>query len=340
MSKVEHQWPKSSLNPKYRRMPGEFMYKGNLWPSWTSEKMIRKVEDQFLFLPTDIILSGYPKSGITFLSEISCLLHFSHGKLECLQSAIEKVENCQVYFRVPFIEEEWTGLYPMMNNKVQAMEYLDCVREQQGGNQPRLIKTHLPFDSIECALNRMQRNLRPRILYVYRNPKDVAVSMYNFYCGLQNYGPFEGAWDEFFEMWIDGWIGGGDWRKVVPPWLKQAEIAEPTQMLAISYEQLVNDTEACVNNIHHFLLPETDLEPTVRQVILERTSFKKMRENKMTNYKDVEEFIPSFQFMRRGCVGDWKNWFSPEQNSRFMAAYKDTLEDLEQCAYSHAIRFE
>ena len=54
--------------------------------------------------------------------------------------------------------------------------------------------------------------------------------------------------------------------------------------------------------------------------ILEKASFKKMKEDPLKNcdwYKDYGVLKRKSQFLRKGTVGDWKNYFSEEQRQKF-----------------------
>ncbi|TPP57470.1 hypothetical protein FGIG_07301 [Fasciola gigantica] len=129
--------------------------------------------------------------------------------------------------------------------------------------------------------------------------------MFHFYQGLEDYGPFEGDWDEFFEMWLDGWIAAGDWRVVIP--------------------ELKRDPQQCVQDLFYFLFPEGQLDPEVLNAVVGRTSFERMRNNPMVNYENCVEFTDQFKFMRKGRVGDWKEHFSPSQSDRHDSAYAEAI---------------
>ncbi|THD23764.1 Aryl sulfotransferase [Fasciola hepatica] len=337
---TEDNWPRSVLNAKYRSMPGEFLYKGNQWVSWTSEQIIRRVEDQFQFWPSDVILSGYPKSGNTLLSEMVSLLVRSQGQKSKWAETLKWAHSYPIFNRVVFIEEIYQWIYPSCTQITKPMDYLEQWTTEGSQLPCRLIKTHLPADSIKCALDRVDQS--PRIVYVYRNPKDVCVSMFHFYRGAQEYGPFAGDWDEFLHMWLDGWIAAGNWCSVVPEWLKFSRLCTRpgNRILCLSYESLVREPMKCVQRLHRFLNPHQPLDPEVSEAICEHTSFERMRKNPQTNYENVDGFVSDFEFMRRGEIGDWKRWFTAEQSNEFDRIYESCVDQVNQLVFPEKLIFE
>ncbi|KAA0198169.1 hypothetical protein FBUS_07814 [Fasciolopsis buskii] len=128
--------------------------------------------------------------------------------------------------------------------------------------------------------------------------------MFHFYRGAEEYGPFIGDWDEFVQMWLDGWIGSGDWRRVVPEWLAYARSCKQNdrRILCLSYESLVREPIKCVDRLRKFLIPHRSLDPEVAEAIGEHTTFERMRDNPQTNYEDMNGFASDFKFIRQGKI--------------------------------------
>ena len=83
--------------------------------------------------------------------------------------------------------------------KVQHMleainhEELDCLPS------PRVLNTHLHFH----LLPKEAIAKKCKIIYILRNPKDVAVSLYNHVKNLLCYH-YDGKWENFLPLFLDG----------------------------------------------------------------------------------------------------------------------------------------
>ena len=64
---------------------------------------------------------------------------------------------------------------------------------------PRVINTHVDFQYLPKDLFAK----RCKIVYILRNPKDIAVSYYNHHKKLLMY-EFDGPWDNYFQRFMQG----------------------------------------------------------------------------------------------------------------------------------------
>ena len=65
------------------------------------------------------------------------------------------------------------------------------------------------------------------------------------------------------------------------------------------------------------------LEPQVVESIAEQSTFQSMKENPSTNFSSLAHLRKenSEPFIRKGIVGDWKSYFTEDQNRRFDEEY-------------------
>ncbi|XP_013910908.1 PREDICTED: sulfotransferase 1A1-like [Thamnophis sirtalis] len=250
--------------------------------------------ERFQAHPDDLLISTYPKSGTTWVSEIIDMI-YKEGILE--KCALEPI-----YVRVPFLEFAFPGLPAGP----------ELLREAP---RPCRIKTHLPVHLLPKSF--LEKNCK--IIYVARNAKDVAVSFYYFY-QMAKVHPEPGTWEEFLEKFMDGNVSFGSWYDHVKGWW---DIKEKHRILYLFYEDMKEDLEQEIRKIMEFL--ERPADENLIKKIAYHTSFKEMSQNPMANYTNVPISFMDHTispFMRKGVAGDWKNQFTVAQNEHFDENYK------------------
>ena len=195
----------------------------------------------------------------------------------------------------------------------------DAVHKQQMSlASPKVIKTHLPGNILNDAL----RKGNPKVIIVLRNPKDVLVSEYHFYRMSCDFGKFRGSWDEFFEMFKNKELFFGFWFDHVLSWLGKKDLKNH---YFVKYEDLKKKPLETVSGIAEFLKVSFNQKQLEDLVLY--TSFDKFKTNKMVNREQVVWFDhEASKFMRKGVVGDWRNYYSQEQ-SDFVDALCTQLKD-------------
>lgn len=249
----------------------------------------------FQFQDSDTLIITYPKSGTTWMQEVVTLV--------CSQGDPQRSQTMPNWVRAPWLEQYYSS---------QVLE------ASQG---PRLLTTHLPYHLLGPALQKS----KAKVIYVYRNPKDVAVSFYHFH-KMANFLPEPGSFQEFLDMFLEGTVNFGSWFDHVKGWTGQAALMD--NLFYISYEEMLLDLRSSIARISSFLQ-----RPLVEEEVnscLCHCSFSSMRENAMVNYSLVPQDIMDHNkgtFMRKGKIGDWRNTFSEEQSRQFDTVYSSKMKD-------------
>ncbi|KAF1405176.1 Sulfotransferase family cytosolic 2B member 1, partial [Spheniscus humboldti] len=250
----------------------------------------------FPFRPTDVVIATYPKSGTTWMQEILTLL-FSRGDV----LPAKTIPNWE---RAPWLEQIY---------------FRDALQDTAAH---RLITTHLPARVLAPALQQS----KAKVIYVARNPKDVAVSFYHFH-RLAKFLPDPGSFDTFLTRFLEGTVHYGSWFDHVKGWLGQRQLLD---IFYVTYEELHQDLRGTAQRLSAFL--GCPLGPETLGALEQHCSFVAMRDNAMANYSLIPSEIMDHSqgcFMRKGVVGDWRDHFSPLQNALFNRLYQEEMGDSE-----------
>ncbi|KAM8968521.1 sulfotransferase 1 family member D1-like [Sarcophilus harrisii] len=264
---------------------------------WTIAEAWSQVEG-FEARPDDLLITTYPKSGTTWVSEILDLI-YNNGD-------VEKCKRDAIFNRIPLME-------------LIVRESINGIKKLGEMKSPRLVKTHL---SVELLPSSLWKN-NCKMIYVARNAKDVAVSYYYFYKTAKMH-PDPGTWEEFLEKFMTGKVSFGSWYDHVKGWWEKKK---DYRILYLFYEDMKEDPKRELLKILKFL--EKDLPEEIVNKILYHTSFEIMKDNPTTNYTMVPEDEMDHKispFMRKGISGDWKNHFTVAQYERFEKHYNQQME--------------
>ena len=154
-----------------------------------------------------------------------------------------------------------------------------------------------------------------------RNLKDLLVSFYHLYRLNKRLGNFDQDFEAFFKLFKEKRLLFGDYISHVLGWWA---VKENPNIYFVKYEDLKADPRGEIIKMASFLgkkLTEAEIE-----IILLESSFKSMQNNSAVNKNDVTDMNQSVsKFIRKGEVGDWKNYFSEEQ----LKLVEDRLAELQ-----------
>ncbi|XP_078367341.1 sulfotransferase 1E1-like isoform X2 [Oculina patagonica] len=245
--------------------------------------------------PDDVFVATYPKSGTTWVQEIVWQI-FNEGQ----------VKSSHIMERVPFFDFATNTVFPRVD--------FDTLPS------PRILKTHLPYHTIPKSAN---EDTKCKYIYVARNPKDVAVSFYKMVTSLKSLGNgYHGPWEFYAKLFIEGNVVYNLWNDHVLGWWKHKD--DPN-VLFVKYEDLKKDLPSNVRMIANFL--NKPLSDDLISRIAEQCTFSGMKKNPASFAVPIGPDGDETSLLRKGVVGDWKNYFTPELNERFE---KEVLAKLKE----------
>lgn len=278
-----------------------FSYKNIVYPkAFTNPEILHRCEE-FQFLQDDILVVTYPRSGTTLTQEIVWQI-VNHER-------IRRNENYgQTFHRFPCLEFNLSVIEDQMTEP--TLNGIDNLSLQKSN---RLIKTHLPFSLIRNQFEKV--NLK--MIFVIRNPKDNVVSCYNFHKGvkfiyedvsfsdyLQAHMTSKSIFGNFFDVNLEYW-----------------SLRHRQNVLIVRYEDIIYQPFQEVHKIALFLGFSLSAEKIA--TIVHNTTFDVMSENEAINRTLASG---KHKFCRKGKVGDWKDWFSFEQDRAVSSWIAERLE--------------
>lgn len=185
---------------------------------------------------------------------------------------------------------------------------------------PRVLKSHECFDP-----------RYPRVIYIVRDPRDVAVSFY-FYNLKVRVIPDGYSMDEFVDRFVASNVVSyadrvGCWQDHVLSWVRLREGKLGFRL--VRYEDLLSDPVKELTNLAPLLKIEPAQERIERAVRLSSAShmqsLEKKQSNQWTATKDTRQDIP---FVREAKAGGWRNKLSARAVRRIEGAWGTTMKEL------------
>ncbi|KAL7051816.1 hypothetical protein ACKWTF_004642 [Chironomus riparius] len=197
--------------------------------------------------------------------------------------------------------------------------------------RPRYIKSHLPHFLLPDHL----WTIKPKIIYVVRNPKDTAVSWYHHHLRLHEY---KGTKEEFYQAFVKNLMFYLPMNEHVVDFWK---IKDQSNILFLFFEDMKRNLDQEVKKAMKFLSKNYSQEEIDK--LCRHLSFESIKNNKNVNKDEVlikfmqaggKEYDQSdgFSFIRKGQVGGFKNELTTEQN--------EMLDEYAKCKILKEIKFD
>ncbi|XP_048105242.1 sulfotransferase 6B1-like isoform X1 [Alosa alosa] len=178
---------------------------------------------------------------------------------------------------------------------------------------PRLLGTHCNMGRLPL-LSQSIRDHKTKMLMVFRNPKDTAVSYFHF----MNSNPTlpSTQWDMFFLDFLTGNVPFGSYLDHIEDCSKLVD--EPNVMTVIYEDLKEQDLAGNLRRIARFL--DVPLTEEQLQAISAKSTFSAMKENAVNTHGKFGNVL-----FRKGEVGDWRNHFSEAQSQQMDEEFNKRL---------------
>jgi len=258
--------------------------------SRVSDVLFRKlrIERDISIFPDDVFLTSYPRSGNTWT-------RFLVGNLV---HPSEPVTFLNVERLVP-------DMYKHSDRKLRALA------------RPRILKSH------ECFDPRYKR-----IIYLVRDPRDVAVSNYHWEMkqrSMKESYPIEA----FVERWMEPvyWARLGCWGDHVTSWLCTRQGREG--FLLLRYEDMLADAEKEIAKVARVLGIDAQKERLARAVELSSADrMRRLEKDQGDRWVQTKNTRQDKKFVRSAAAGDWRTILPSESVQKIESAWGDVMKTL------------
>ncbi|XP_055529166.1 luciferin sulfotransferase-like [Wyeomyia smithii] len=227
----------------------------------------------------DVWIASYPKSGTTWVQEMVWLI--------CNDLDFDKARATVIRDRSPFLE---------VSTIFDIEEETSSFAYTSETPSPRFIKTHLPVALLPPKI----WTVKPKIVYIRRNPKSVAVSYYHH----SKTSHFRGTLETFVHLFMKNIQLYSPYHQHV---IEYHQLKEYGNMLYLSFEDMKRNLKESVLRTCKFFgrtYSDSKIDALCRHL-----SFESMTANLAVNYEDV---FPDEKFIREGAIDGWKKELSPE----------------------------
>nr|XP_056709000.1 sulfotransferase 6B1-like [Euleptes europaea] len=197
-------------------------------------------------------------------------------------------------------------------NHFQMLEFGPPEKVQNMKNQPspRVFATHLLYDDIPKSF--IQK--KTKILVIFRNPKDAAVSFFHFY-NKNPLLPTIASWDEFFQMFMSGEVCFKSYFDHALAWDKHMD---DENIKIVTFEDMKENLYEGMKQIAAFY--ELPLPDETIQSLADKATFQEMSNKSSETHGSFASVL-----FRKGAVGDWKTLFTEAQSKEMDAKFEECL---------------
>ncbi|XP_020890702.1 LOW QUALITY PROTEIN: cytosolic sulfotransferase 1 [Arabidopsis lyrata subsp. lyrata] len=260
---------------------------------------------------TDIILASFPKSGTTWLKALTVAL-------------LERLKNRSSNDHHLLLSDNPHGIVPFfeidMYNESLSPDLVNF------SSFPRLFSTHMPLHAMHETL----KESPCKIVYVCscRDVKVMLISLWFFGCAIHKIELDKNLLGSMFKSFCSGTVYyyGPFWEHLLSYWRESLE--NPNHVLFMRYEEMKAKPRDQIKRLADFLdcpfTKEEEEKGSVDEILnfcsLRNLSSLEVNKTQKTNNVDHKNYF------RKGEVGDWKNYLTPEMESKIDMVIQEKLQ--------------
>ncbi|XP_060609968.2 sulfotransferase 6B1-like [Anolis sagrei] len=259
-----------------------FSYRGVLYPSRLCKVETFEALEAMEARKDDVLIVAYPKCGT----------------------------NWSRYILNDVVAEIHRDLTPPNNFQLLEFGHPEKIKDINEWPSPRVFTTHLLYDNIPKSFFEK----KVKILVIFRNPKDTAVSYYHF----QNKNlllPSVDSWDEFFQKFMNGEVAWQSYFEHALAWDKHMD---DENVMILTYEELKENLCEGIKQIAEFYAFPLSEEKI--KSLASKATFQEIRDRASQTHGSIAPVI-----FRKGEVGDWKTLFTEAQSREMDAKFEECL---------------
>ncbi|KAF4516723.1 hypothetical protein B566_EDAN008412 [Ephemera danica] len=266
----------------------------------------------FKIRPDDTWIVTHPRSGTTWHQELIYIINsdldFENAK-QPLTDRFPQIEFGSVISDFAIEQARQDLIKEGKESQINLLYHLtqDQVPVLDKVEGKRYIKTHVPISLLPPKLLDTCK-----VIYVCRNPKDIAVSFFLLCSQLRNF-QYNGDFPTFLDYFENNHLRFGPyWEHLREAW----ELRDHPNMLFHQYEDSIRDVKTAIRKFSAHL--GKNLTDEQVQQVADHIHIDNFKKNKSVNFDDKMFAMTKGkgEFVRKGKSGNWKDHFTPELNAR------------------------
>ncbi|XP_062099656.1 flavonol 3-sulfotransferase-like [Humulus lupulus] len=292
---------------KHPTIEGRYYYLYNgFWITDSLFKGVISFQKHYVANDDDIVLASCPKSGTTWLKALTfTITNRSHFTLS----------------NTPLLVSNPHDLVP----EISFID-LHTLDDDHNKSSQRLFSTHNAYSLLPHSI----KNSKCKIVYICRNPLDLFVSLWHFSQKFSGSKIEPSSFELYFDNFSQGIHAFGPfWNHVLEFWKASQEL--PHKILFLKFEDLKKDNVFFIKKLADFLGFPFSLEEEQQGLIEEISKFCSIDRMKSFEINKVGKndpmSIPNSSFFRKGKVGDWRNFLTPQMVERGKKLIQEKFKD-------------